>query len=354
MRKLKQFLLLLGLTFIFACSGGGSSDPDWEGYVFSYNHDTLHIVIDQANEITYKVVGNDITATYQLTKLGEYMKIWEYNQGDVLIRVVRFSYDHKNEDDDHMIAVYIKDDNFPEGIYAVGMLEKKKKRPVPQVINWADSVYSGISLISGNEKSDYRTFYIRNFATQWLTKTAEIVDEIFEPAFGGRLEHIKDNPYTYEYRFDGFFENTHFQLAEILADSNTYIAKIYGDETIGTVSDIEIGIREKTIEYTQFPEGQKVWVLCSDGIWGEGVIDDFNPEPLEDIDRPKIDFVFSNGATLTRYATFSQNLCETFVEGSYACDFMYSYILDPIGQIIVLNDVELGNEEDNVDCIGGW
>ncbi len=353
MKIIKRFLFLLVLSTIMSCSGG-SDNRVLEGYAFSYSYNTLYITLDK-NIFSYEVLeDSQKKGTYNLKRLDKYKKIWEFKQGSTLIRIVRFSYDYKNKDDDHLIVVFIKDNNFPDGTYAIGMLEKLKERPVPMVVNWADSVYYGISLTSGNEKSDYREFVIRNFATRWLDKTAQLVEEIFEPTIEGRLEHKEGNPYTYEYKFDGFYEDTHFKLAEILADKNTYIARIYRNDTIDTVNDVEIGIRKKTIHFSQFPEGQKVWMLCSNGLWAEGVIDDFNPEPLEDIDRPKIDFTFSNGKKLTRYATFSQNLCETLLKGSYACDFMYAYILDPVGQLIVLNDINLPDEEEHIDCVGGW
>ncbi len=359
---MKKFLkkaavfLTIGL-FIFSCSNGDSDNTVYEGYAFSYKQNTLYITWNNAYEFTYRVIdgeGKDKEGFYQLDKIHKYKQIYEYKEGSTLVRVAKVGKDLRKNEDNHIVVFYIKDGNFPDGMFGVGMLEEQKKRVIPQIIYWPDGIYSNMSLTTGNEKTDYRIFTIRNFASYWYDENAQIIPDIFEPDMEGKLKHKENVPYTYEYRFDGYYFDTNEKLIDLLADGTLLIAKIKGDEEKDIVPDIEVGTKSKNIQFSEFPEGQKVWIICSNGKWAEGEIDDFDPEPLEDIERPNIAFTFNDNTQYKIYATFGNNLCSTLVNGSYACDFMYPYILDPRAQIIVLNDIFLGTEEGSIDCIGGW
>jgi len=314
-----RLVLLFGLVITLAC-GNGNDTIVYEGYMFSKNN-IIYITIDSDKNMYYTVVEGDEkgkSGSAKLEKVGKNKKIYEYKNQDTLFRIVLFSYSYKSSEDDHMIVSFIKDNNFPSGEFTIGMIEKQKGKPIPVRVLWADGTYSSVSIDETGERSTYRSFEIMNFAKDWRSQSSETVSKLLENPINGKLTHIEDNPYTYEYRF------------------------------IGSVN--------KSITIDDFEEGRRLWILCSDGSWAQGEIDDFHPTPDEadTIEKPKIDFVFNNGEKTKLYVSFNNELCSINVSGSFACDFLTPYILDPKAQLIVLNNYKTDAEDNPVDCVGGW
>ncbi len=352
-RFFMRLVLLLVLLIVLSC-GNGNDTVVYEGYMFSKNN-IIYITIDSDKNIYYTVIEGDKkgkSGSAKLKKVGKNRKIYEYKNQDTLFRIVLFSYSYKSSEDDHMVVSFIKDNNFPSGEFTIGMIEKQKGKPIPIRVLWADGTYSSVSIDETGERSTYRSFEIMNFAKDWRSQSAETVSKLLENPINGKLTHIKDNPYTYEYRFIGSTEGEQEKSIDLLADGETIVVRYSGLLEKG----VEIGIKNKSITIDDFEEGRRLWILCSDGSWAQGEIDDFHPTPDEadTIEKPKIDFVFNNGEKTKLYVSFNNELCSINVSGSFACDFLTPYILDPKAQLIVLNNYKTDAEDNPVDCVGGW